>query len=117
MPERQIKPAITIFYPGRPGYVLEAYKLQQRLSAQFGVLAVMLEGSDDLFKVVVNKDIIYAESIDLTKDTSQISRTQILDSVSKYTKPFITGVTIPPEKDDSEDPDHIEWMNSVCSGE
>lgn len=105
---------ITIHYPRRQGYIMEAHTLSRHLDRTFGVSALLEEQQDDEFTVILNGKPIYSH---VTEEDSGIDHQKILSSVGGYAKPLMMchADTVPP--DDNDDPDHIQWMNSFCSGE
>ena len=115
MCNKQEELVITIFYPRRPGFILKAHNLQQEIATHFGLSAEVEEQVEECFKVLLNSTVIYQN---ITEDISHIEHNKIISSIGEYKQPLATrSVTEPPQPDDNDDPDHRQWMNSVCSGE
>jgi len=93
---------------------MEAYNLQQELSSQFGLSILLEERIDDCFSVVLNGTTLYKKE---TVNDSHIDHQKIISSVGRYTRPLVKNPEVQPAPDDNNDPDHLQWMNSVCSGE
>lgn len=114
MCEKREKIKITIIYPRRPGFIMEAHKLQRQLASQFGLSVLLEERLDECFTVVLNGTTIYTN---LTEDESYIDHKKIISSVCGYKNPLVKSLEETPQPDDNDDQDHLQWMNSVCSGE
>lgn len=113
MYEKQTTAEITIIYPQRPGFIMKAHNLKQELVYQYGFSVLLEEGRDELFTVVLNETVIYSKPME---KNVHIDHQQIINAAANYKKPPLSKPTVQLEADDA-DPDHLRWMNSVCSGE
>lgn len=114
MSDNEKKIEITILYPRRQGFILKAHNLQQELAAQFDLSVRLEEHIDQSFKVLLNGQTLYTNP---TEDNSHIDHQKIISSLRVYKKPAKLKPKEPAQPDYNDDPDHLRWMNSVCSGE
>ena len=114
MCNKQEEFVITIIYPRRPGFILKAYNLQQEIATHFGLSTEIEEQVEECFKVVLNSTVIYQNP---TEVISHIDHNKIISSIGEQKQPLTRSDKEPPQPDDNDDPDHRQWMNSLCSGE
>jgi hypothetical protein len=114
MYEQQTTAEITIIYPQRPGFIMEAHTLKQEIVYRFGLSVLLDEGKNDYFTVVLNGTIIHSKPIE---GNVHIDYQEIINAVANHKNPLVLNPEVPSEPDDDADPDHLRWMNSVCSGE
>ena len=108
---------LLIRYPGRRGFIFEAHKLQQQISAVFNLSVEIEEHAEKSLALLLEGAPIYSED---SADNAGIVHSEILRAVSKHEQPLNrTGEAASeisaPSGDD--DPDHRQWLNSVCSGD
>jgi len=114
MSSEQDNTELTIRYPQRQGCILEAFKLKQHLVVRFDLAVEFEEQLVDYFTVILHGVVIYSKPVE---KACLIDHQEIITEVGRYTKTIAFPHEAPPEPDDTDDPDHISWMNSVCSGE
>jgi len=93
---------------------MEAHNLQQQLASQFGLSVLLEEGLNESFTVVLNGATIYTN---LTEAEPYIDHEKIISSIGAYKEPLEKKMEETSQPNDDNDPDHLRWMNSVCSGE
>lgn len=114
MCKKQTTAEITIFYPQRPGFIMEAHQLRQKFVSRFGLSVLLEEGEDECFTVVLNGTNIYSQPV---AGTAHVDHQKIFNALGKYRRPLPFKPEVSSEPDDAPGPDHLRWMNSVCSGE
>lgn len=114
MCKKQTTTEITIFYPQRPGFIMEAHNLRQKFVSRFGLTVSLEEGGDDCFTVVLNGTNIYSQSME---GNVHIDHQKIFNVIGKFRKPLPLKPEISSESNNDPDPDHLRWLNSACSGE
>ena len=111
------KKKLLICYPGRRGFIFEAHKLQQQISAAFNLAVEIEEHAEECLSLLLEGTLIYSED---SADSAAIAHAEILRAVSKHEQPLTTSGEAAAEisaPSANEDPDHRRWLNSVCSGE
>lgn len=111
------KKKLLIRYPERRGFIFEAHKLQQQISAVFNLSVEIEEHSEESLSLILEGAPIYSEDI---ADSTGIAHRKILRVVSEHEQPLTNiGKAAPEISDQSgdDDPDHRQWLNSVCSGD
>ena len=105
---------ITVMYPERQGFTLLAHDLQLYLFERTNTSAKLEVHQHGRFSVMINGETVYDC---LPLQTVEVRRAEILEKLNRYDLlaiPMDTGTT---KNDESDDPDHIQWMNCFCSGE
>ena len=113
---KEEKTTLLIRYPRRRGFILEAHKLQQQITAVFNLSAVVEEHAETSFALILDEATIFSEDISAS---AGIDHSVILEVVGAYLKPGakISAAASENTDEDDNDPDHRRWLNSVCSGE
>lgn len=96
---------------------MAAHTLQQKIRANFDLSVAIEEHEKQSFSLILDGAAIYSEDI---SDCAEIDHAAILGVISAHEKPL--GKIGEKASEDSEqsnddDPDHRQWLNSVCSGE
>lgn len=108
---RQVK--IAVVYPPLKGCILKAYNLQQLLGASFNAAVELEERNGEQLSVSLNGAPIYSQPID---ENLQLDTEGIIKAVCEC------NIALKKELEEAEDeadddPEHRQWLNSVCSGE
>lgn len=114
MPANHDEFDLGILYPRQPGIILKTYHLQQKLEALFGITATLEEHTDTSFLVLVNRKTVYSN---MTASNFVFDHEEIVRAISKYKTPALSAPESDCEQVEPNDPEHQQWMNSVCSGE
>lgn len=111
---KEQKAQLIIRYPGRKGFILETHTLQQRIMALFDLSVRVEEHADRTLDLILNDATIYSDS---ASEPSAIDHDRLFRAVSEYQKPLKQNAEVTRNSDDEGDPEHRQWLNSVCSGE
>lgn len=114
MTEQQEKAFMVIRYPQRRGYILEAHNLQRQLTAIFDLSIEVEEHLDESFSILLNGSVIYSKPCDGTTGLDHKTIIKAIGNVKRNPEPSSPAQLTDEEADD---PDHLLWKNSVCSGE
>ena len=96
---------------------MEAHTLQKKIRANFDLSVAVEEHEKQGFTLILDGAAIYSEDI---SDCAVIDHAAILGVLSAHEKPLGKIGEIAAEdseESDDNDPDHRQWLNSVCSGE
>ena len=111
------KKKLLIRYPRRRGFILEAHMLQQLIKDTFNLSVEVEEHGEQSLSLLLEGESIYSKYF---ADSSGIAHDKIVRAVSEYEQPLTKIDEAASEVSDQsgdEDPDHRQWLNSVCSGE
>lgn len=96
---------------------MEAHTLQQKIKANFDLYVAIEEHEKQSFSLILDGAGIYSEDI---YDCALIDHAAILGVISAHEKPLGKigeGASEDSGESNDNDPDHHQWLNSVCSGE
>lgn len=105
---------ITIVYPSRRGFVMLAYEIQQKITEQVGKAVRLEEQQEGRFTVIINGKTVYDC---FPSHPAEVDWAEIIKELARYNLPKIKVAQVVEDSNDSNDPDHLQWMNCVCSGE
>ncbi len=91
-----------------------AYKIQSDISEKTGKSVQLEEHPDGRFQIFFNETLVYDC---LPLQTSEVDQAEIAKRHSTYNLANVAAIGAAADPDDSNDSDHLEWMNCVCSGE
>lgn len=105
---------ITLSYPSRRGFIMLAHEIRQKITQQTGKPVLLEEQQEGRFTVTINDSVVYDCP---PSQPSEVDQAQISKELSRYNLPKPTETEVTNDSKDSNDPDHIQWTNCVCSGE
>lgn len=112
----QGKTTIVIRYPQIRGSILKAYELQQMIGARFQATVELEAHTDNRLALILDEKTLYSQTvdedvrIDHRKCFEALRRQQIVEHEPPVASPD-------PDRNEDDDPDHRQWLNTVCSGE
>ena len=110
-------PTLIIYYPRRRGCFLEAHTLQQKIRVNFDLSVDVEEHEKQNFTLVLDGAAIFSDD---DSDCTGIDHATILRVISAHERPLgRIGESASEDSEESNisDPDHRQWLNSVCSGD
>lgn len=116
MSENQENPEIVICYPRIRGYILKVYELKQMLSTRFQATIRTEEHGESCLALILDGKEIYAETTD---GKVRINHRQCIQAVRELniTERQNDALSSETRQEADNDPEHRQWLNSVCSGE
>lgn len=116
MADNQEKTKILIRYPRIRGYILKSYELQQLLTTCFEAAIELQEHAEHRLDLVLDETTIHSET---ASEHARINHRKCVEAVRKNNIAEHRRPASPsePEQKIDDDPDHRQWLNSVCSGE
>ena len=108
---------LTIYYPRQRGCILAAHALCRKITANFALSVDSEEHEKQSFTLVLDGAAIFSGDI---SDCTVTDHAKILGLIGAHAKPQGTiseGAPEVSEESNDSDPDHRQWMNSVCSGD
>ncbi len=105
---------VCITYSPLNGCTLKAVCLAREIECCFDIPVRIVEGRDGIFNVVVNGRSIYRKAGACDPGESDEA---IFTDIRKLKRPIRNRPTHLPDGDEQNDPDYLEWLRSVCSGE
>lgn len=114
MMEKQEQVKIVVAYPPLKGFILKAYNLQHLLATSFSAAVELEERIGEQLSMSLNGAAIYSHPVD---KNLQIDTEGIIKAICACNIALKKAPKIEVEDEPDDDPEHRQWLNSVCSGE